>query len=492
MSNRRTWQFLPALAVLLPCLVWISHGYTPPDSYLIDCGSQTNTTVGGRIFLADQSASNFLSTPQNVLAETSNSVPSSEYSQLYQTARIFTGTTKYTFFISRTGRHWIRLYLNPFPYDGFDMSTMKFAVLVQDSVLLNDFSVSSAIMREFSVNVTSGTFVITIMPSTGSFAFLNALEVVSMPDEIIVDEAGTLPPGKFGGLTGQTLETVWRVNMGGPLVSFRNDTLFRTWVPDSPFLINSNLAKNFSNIGAVKYVPGMATQDIAPRSVYGTVAEMNTQGSLNNNINVTWEFTIDVGARHLVRFHLCDIVSKSLNLLYFSVYIDSSVVAPDLDLSRISSNTLAAAYYFDIVTPVSESNKILVKVGPSKRFASNQNAILNGLEIMKLTDGNGAPSSSSSGKSVFLIAGVSGGVFVALVLFVGIGYLLCLRRSQRRTANSELSKSWIPLSTEGGTPSRSMGSKYSNGTVTTASPAHYFGYRFPFIAIQEATKNFGE
>ncbi|MCI84797.1 receptor-like protein kinase HERK 1-like, partial [Trifolium medium] len=35
-----------------------------------------------------------------------------------------------------------------------------------------------------------------------------------------------------------------------------------------------------------------------------------------------------------------------------------------------------------------------------------------------------------------------------------------------------------------------MGSKDSKGTVTSA--ASNFGYRFPFVAVQEATNNFDE
>lgn len=207
--------------ILVLCLARFSCAYDPPDSYLIDCGSGTNTTVGDRVFLADKLSLSFLSTPNNALATTSESVPSSDYSQLYHTARVFTGTTKYTFSISKMGRHWIRLYFNPFDYDGYKMSTANFSITIPNYTLLNSFNTNTTIMKEFSVNVTSTSLVITIVPSGNSIAYLNALEVVSMPDEVADNVPTVLPAATFPDIWRQALETVWRVNMGGSLVTVR-------------------------------------------------------------------------------------------------------------------------------------------------------------------------------------------------------------------------------------------------------------------------------
>lgn len=481
--NRSLELFLWALSIL--CLARSSDGYSPPDNYLIDCGSSTNTTVGNRVFLADSLASKFVSTPQNVLASASNSVSSSDVSQLYQTARVFTGSTKYTFPISQSGRHWIRLYFSPFDYQSYNMSTAIFAVSAQNFGLLSNFSASGSVMKEFSLNVTSSNLVVTINPSDKSFAFLNAIEVVSMPDTLIQD-GYILPAWKFQGLPSQALETIWRLNMGGAKVSAMNDTLWRNWDPDYGFLVQPNLAKNISKIGAVNYVSGGATADTAPASVYGTATEMNSGSDPHSNVNVTWEFDIDVGSRHLIRFHFCDIVSPSLNQLYFSVYLDSSTVYSDLDLSILSINALAVPNFFDIVSGLSVSNKLRVSVGPYTANGAYPNAILNGLEIMKL-NGAAGTSGSSSGKNVSVIVGTTIGALIAALL-AGVLFLWCRRRRQR-LAKQGLSKTWIPFSTNGGT-SHTMGSKYSNGT--TLSVASNLGYRFPFVAVQEATNNFDE
>ncbi|KAJ4838124.1 hypothetical protein Tsubulata_039948, partial [Turnera subulata] len=164
--------------------VCFSSGFTPVDNYLIDCGSSTNTTVGSRVFLPDNSGSKFLSTPKGVPASTTVSVSSSEDSPLYQTARIFDQLSKYSFPIGQAGRHWIRLYFYPFVSGGYDMKKASFGVSTQSRVLLNSFSVSRDLVKEFSVNVTSDTLDLTFIPSTNSFAFINAIEVVSVPDEL--------------------------------------------------------------------------------------------------------------------------------------------------------------------------------------------------------------------------------------------------------------------------------------------------------------------
>ncbi|XP_030967692.1 receptor-like protein kinase HERK 1 [Quercus lobata] len=476
------------------CLSCLSSGFNPVDNYLIDCGSSTNTSVDSRVFIADNLASNLLSTPQDVLAKSNlTSITLFSDSPLYQTARVFTGSSKYTFSIHQSGRHWIRLYFYPFVYKSYNMSVANFAVSTQDHVLLSNFRVTSAaVVKEFSLNVTSNDLVITFTPSANSIAFLNAIEVVSVPDALISDDAHTISPaGDFQGLLSMALETVWRVNMGGPTVTPNNDTLWRTWIPDQRFLVQPNAATNASNIAAVKYVKGGATQDTAPPTVYGTATEMNSANNPNSNFNVSWEFDVDVGFEYLVRFHFCDIVSASLNELYFNVYIDPWIVVRELDLSTYV-NELAAAYYMDYVTVTAVSNKLRISIGPYTIKGTYPNAILNGLEIMKLNNSKGSLSAadavinSSSKKNVGVMVGTIIGAFIALVL---AGILFMLFRKRRRLARQRLSKTWIPISTNGGN-SQSMVSKYSNGT--TLSAISNIGYRIPFAAVQEATNNFDE
>ncbi|KAL5581104.1 hypothetical protein UlMin_013546 [Ulmus minor] len=493
MGCKKLEFFIWVLSIL--CLSCFCCGYNPPDNYLIDCGSPTNTSVGDRIFVSDNSASKFLSTPQDVLASTTlKSITSSDESRLYQTARIFSETSKYTFPIQQQGRHWIRLYFFPFVYQTFNLSSAKFSVSTETHDLFSDFSADKASVKEFCLDVTSNSLVITFIPSGNSSAFINGIEVVSVPDVIISDDAKTVDTMQtYQGLVTDAMETVARVNMGGPTVSFENDTLWRTWVPDQSFLVSKNGAINISKIGSVKYPQDGATPDIAPETVYGTATALDTKKDPRSNFNVTWEFDVHPGFRYFLRFHFCNIVSDAPNTLYFNVYVDSVNVAPDFDLDTLVLNELATAYYMDFVTGSAVSNKIRISIGPSNLPGVYPNAILNGLEIMKLNNTKGslsvadsvASSSSSSSKTkVFVIVGASIGAFVVVVLAL-VFFVMC-RRS--RMAVQGHSKTWIPLSSEGN--SHTMGSKYSNGT--TASIGSNFGYRIPFVAVQEATNSFDE
>ncbi|XP_070043380.1 receptor-like protein kinase HERK 1 [Nicotiana tomentosiformis] len=473
-------------------------GFNPSDNYLIDCGSTKDTNVGNRVFVSDKSASKFLSTSQDILADTpSNSVTKANDSPLYQTARIFTSTSSYKFPISKSGRHWIRLYFYPFEYKTYDLSSASFSVSTQQNVLLGNFSPKNVSFKEFSVNVTTRDLEITFSPLADSIAYINALEIVSVPDSLITDDASTFdPPGVFNDMYAQALETVARVNMGGPAVSFENDTLWRSWVPDKSYLIQPDFAKSLSKIGSVKYTPGGATLDIAPPTVYGTCTKMNVDASGNDaiaNFNVTWAFNVDRGFQYFIRLHLCDIVSTAANQLLFNVYVDSSNAASDFDLSSKVQGRLATAYYMDFVTPPANTNNLSISIGPSSKSAY-PDAFLNGLELLKLNNTQGSfadmasvpPSTSSGSKNnIGVIVGVSVGVTLALLM---VGVLFCMHR-RRKQEQLRLSKTWIPLSIGGGT-SHTMGSKYSNGT--TMSAASNLSYRIPFAAMKEATKNFDE
>lgn len=487
-------RFKPLVWVwFLFCLLSLTNGFDPIDNYLIDCGSNTNTPADNRVFRADNSGSQMLSTDENIIANTTaNSISAITGVRLYQTARIFKGMSSYKFRIQNKGRHWIRLYFYPFVYQEYDMSLASFSVSAQRIVLLSNFQPKKgSVVKEFSLNVYSDELILEFAPSENSFAFVNALEVVSIPAELIPDEAQTFSPtGQYQGLSQQVLETAYRVNMGGLLVSPSNDTLGRTWLSDQDFLVNKNLVKSVSNIPAVTYVTGGPTREIAPDSVYGTASEMNSGGDPNSNFNVTWEFDMDTGFPYLVRLHFCDIVSKALNQLYFNVFVNASIVSQDLDLS-IKNNRLGTPYFVDFVTKSSVSNKLRISVGRSTVKDADPNAILNGLEIMKMNSsltglGPAIPATAPKKKVGLIVGLVLAGVFSIAMLVL---FLLFLMRRRKVSGHDQNSKIWMPFSMIGGN-SHSTGSKLSNRPLE--STASNQGYRFPFAVMQDATNSFDE
>ena len=110
--------------------------------------------------------------------------------------------------------HNRRLLLNltfPSTYEKYNLSAADFTVSTQNHVLFRSLNMQKdPVMKEYSVNVTSDTLVLTFTPSGNSTAFVNAIEVVSVPDDLIVDDGFALDPSvTSSGLVTQALETVW-------------------------------------------------------------------------------------------------------------------------------------------------------------------------------------------------------------------------------------------------------------------------------------------
>ncbi|KAI8572011.1 hypothetical protein RHMOL_Rhmol01G0165700 [Rhododendron molle] len=104
-----------------------------------------------------------------------------------------------------------------------------------------------------------------------------------------------------------------------------------------------------------------------------------------------WEFPVIGGYEYLVRLHFCDIASKSLNLLYFDVYVNGNLAYENLDLSSVTTMALASPFYADFVVNMESSGVLTVTVGPSNMSMSHTiDAILNGVEIMKLNNSMGS------------------------------------------------------------------------------------------------------
>uniref|UniRef100_A0A803MVQ7 Protein kinase domain-containing protein n=1 Tax=Chenopodium quinoa TaxID=63459 RepID=A0A803MVQ7_CHEQI len=400
------------------CLIKCSLEFDPADNYLINCGSSTNASVGDRVFLGDSNVNSsvVLSTTQKIWANTSsNSIPASDSSDLYKTAQIFTGNSNYTFSVSKHGRHWIRLHFFPFASQNFNMSLARFSVSAQNFTLLRNFQPDedTPVVKEYSLNITSDKLNLLITPSSGSFAFLNALELVSVPDELIPHSVRTVDsPGSSENLLQQALQTVFRVNMGNTAVNPQNDTLSRHWVPDGTFLRTHNLVQFLSKAQAINYTG----------------------------------------------------ISKSLGQMMFNVYINSWYANKHLELDKLGS-----PYYLDVAVRDSHTSSLNVSVGTINDGSSYPNAMLNGLEIMKISNSKGfldvdAASLKSSAKvKTGLIVGLAVGV-VFIIMILGLAFFLVRRR--KRT--------------------------YSNANGNKIEGASEYGYRFSFAAIKKATDNFNE
>lgn len=479
--------------------------FTPLDNYLIACGASQNITFQGRIFVPDSvQVSPVLKTGSSSTSTSSNStVPS----PVYQSVRIFPSTASYKFKIEQEGHHWVRLYFHPISKSVQDLTSAPITVVTDDFVLLNNFTFKnyngSFLFKEYAVNVTSSTLSLTFIPSNGSVSFVNAIEVVSIPDIVIPDQALALnPPSPFSGISELTLETVYRLNMGGPLLTAQNDTLGRIWENDVKYIhVNSSAVNASVNPSIIKY-PVTLTDEIAPNWVYATAETMGEANVANVNFNITWVFDVDPDFRYFVRAHFCDIVSKSLNSLVFNLYVNSDIALGSLDLSTLTGD-LGVPYYKDFVTNTSSgSSTMTVSVGPDM-MADSTNAIMNGLEIMKMSneakslDGllsvrSLLPDSQSSKNQTVIIIGCAAGGLLVLLAILGICYCCLL---SKRSKTSHQGYPWLPLPLYGNSQTMTKMSTTSqkSGTASCISlTSTNMGRFFTIQEILDATNKFDE
>ncbi|KAI4351660.1 hypothetical protein L6164_005996 [Bauhinia variegata] len=482
------------LAVILVLFIPRSVSFTPMDNYLLNCGSQSNVSLFNRLFMGDSTKPglDFLSADKSIELTSQNPPPNS--SALYHTARVFTSKSSYRFSMKKNGTHFIRFHFSPFSARGFNLKSAKFSVLVNGISLPSNFQLSNdTVLKEYILKIDSNVLDIVFKPVGDSgFGFVNAMEIFTAPVDFILDYGARLvtPNGveEYRNLSSQVLETIYRINVGGIKLTPFNDTLWRTWIPDEDYLVFKAAAKRAVSTHTPNYQKGGASPEIAPDNVYMTAQEMNRQSnSLYSRFNITWNFPVAAhDARYLVRLHFCDIVSTALNLLYFDVYINGCSAYKDLDLSSLTIHMLASPVYVDFVVDSGNSGVIQISVGPSDLSSSMRiNAILNGAEIMKMTNVMNSHGMARKKKLWVLVGSIVGGVVVLLAIVALLLALKCRKKKPKQRMAESVG--WTPLRVFGA----STHSRMSEGTAY-ASPGSngYFGLKRPFADIQLATNNF--
>lgn len=480
--------------------------FTPRDNFLISCGATIAPNLtDGRVFKTDSQANYLLSAKDAIRV----SLPSSPNvpSPLYLSARIFHEDATYKFPLAQAGWHWIRLHFFPLENPDFVLSRASFTVATDDFVLLHSFNMDNSskwVFKEFLVNATTNQLSLHFQPLSNSAAFINGIEVISAPDILISDVASNLfPVGPTNGLSLSAYQTVYRLNVGGPIITSTNDTLGRQWDEDESYIHTKSAAdteKVKPNI--IKYPDGTSPL-IAPNWVYATAATMADSKVGSPNFNVTWELEVDPSFNYLVRLHFADIISKSLNDLYFNVYINGYMAISGLDLSTITGG-LDMAYYKDFVLNYTiVSSQITVQIGPMNEDTGTVNALLNGLEILKMNnsvgsldgefgiDGKKADDKTTTGHVV-----AYAGIGFACAALLGLGSVMYKnqKRSPEWERRSSFSSWLLPINMSHSTFTNS---KTSSGFSSRMSGHNFsstlgLGRYFTFAEIQTATKNFDQ
>ncbi|KAK1286570.1 Receptor-like protein kinase FERONIA [Acorus calamus] len=492
--------------------------YVPSDNILVNCGSSDNFTADGRTWVGDTNSNYAVGTDKTITAIPASQDPSVP-TVPYMTARIFQTQFTYSFTVS-PGRKFIRLYFYPSNYTNpnFVDSDSFFSVSAGPFTLLSNFSAlftgRSSVIREFSMNVSSNALKLTFAPAPtpkNAFAFVNGIEIVSMPDffhlslneldqPIIVGMTSTFVVDQY-----TTLQTVPRLNVGGNMVNPPDDSgpLYRTWENDEQYIDAAASGVTYSkdpNV-TIKY-PASIPSYIAPAQVYGTARSMGPNSSLNLKFNLTWIINIDAGFNYLVRLHFCEIAApvSQINMRVFDIFINNQTADTGFDvIAQTNRMGLGVPVYKDYVVLVpdsTESQFLWIALHPNTDSKpTGYDAEMNGLEVFKVNDSTGslagpnppmfmqkpanptpgAPNNGSnrSHKSSAAIAdGIIGGA-LALVLVLLVVWVV-LKKS---AGSSDCPSWWFP---------------FSPYTTSMSSLPSKHCRHFSFAEIRDATNNFDE
>ncbi|XP_059458616.1 probable receptor-like protein kinase At5g24010 [Corylus avellana] len=494
---------IPLFALLLflihfSSLQFLSLAYTPPTKYFINCGSASNVNANLRNFVGDSNSSDLISASVSRSGKGSTVKDSNESSgasplALYQTARIFRHNSLYEFNIEDYGTYFVRFHFFAFSSltTQTDLSTALFDVWTYGFNFTPKSYSNSAIIEEFLLTINPGKFKVYFVPRGSSFAFINAIEVFLAPPDLISDEAplihvspAALINNNYTGVLSKSLQSIYRINVGGTELTPDDDKLWRTWVPDDGYINNPGAARN----STLDYRPNYRenNQNIneftAPNQVYKTAKEMNINSSAQstqfNPFNITWSFIVSKSASHLVRVHFCDIISPSMATLKFNLYIYGNFGL------KIDSYYVAVPFYFDFVVDSDESGLMNISIGPRNDSDKPKTAYLNGLEIKEILNNSGPVPIVIAPKNnhVFLVVGSVIGGLVLICILVVVLFLVF----KSRKPNSGVNSNWSPVVLVFG-----GGSSHSRGTRNGSLESNLnLGLKMPFAEIQFVTNNF--
>ncbi|XVF43267.1 hypothetical protein PTKIN_Ptkin02bG0026500 [Pterospermum kingtungense] len=491
--NTSPWQSLVSLlhlSLLLSswnsCLCSNNTSSSYWDKVILDCGYAGNSSFNGKTWVGDETlfpTDNYKGTTIGcVIPNATGEAPENPYS----TARFFASSFTYSFPMS-PGLKFIRLHFYPVSYTVKNrISKAKFSVTSDNYTLLKVFNPSVMatslkspyFTKDYFVNLKQPLLNITFAPSLdGSFGFVNGIEVYSMSLKLS-DYGGTSINGTSIG-DEPAIEMLYRTNVGDtdsqyePFWIGPNDQLYihgsRNGTPIPAYYDHIDYRKSSWTLSEYR----------APGDLYSTARTIGGSDDMNMGYNLTWTFPVDSGFNYIVRLHFCEIQLNvtEVNQRVFKVYINNRTVENSLDIVAFAGGPLVAVHK-DYIVAVSEAkeegNRLWLALQPNTDSKPKLNdVILNGIEIMKLSDSSNSLAvhvEEHKGDNTFpskTFLGMVLGMVVGICLLSLIVYLV---------------RRWVlKLHHENIDQTRSQSVKYSDRCR-----------KFPLDEIRAATNNFSE
>lgn len=493
-------------------------------SFVVNCGANSSVNVDGRRWIGDTAPGNNVTISAPIGVEASSSVFDGDrvYEPLYRTARIFSGGLNYTFQVPN-GNYFLRLHFYPVIVEGYNVNESYFSVEANGLKLVSEFNVPgeigeknlnlvgsvanssySYVLKEYFLNVESGSVVVSFIPRKGSFGFVNAIEIVQEGSKVF---GGSV--SRVGGNSGSTtldlgkrgMETMYRLNVGGSLIKPSQDShLWRTWETDSGYMINADAGSWIRNSSNITYSNPNDTA-VAPLSVYETAKTLTNAGVMEKRFNMSWKLAVDPDFEYLVRLHFCELTYDNANQRVFRIFVDNKTAAENFDV-YVRAGGMNKAYHEDYLDSISsKTNTIWIQLGPDPTTGSaGTDALLNGLEVFKLSrEGNLAYVESydnvkekKSSRGLLLWVGIGAGI--ASIAILAATWVLVRWFCKKKREDNDAKKGppgWRPLFLHGYSTANAKGSTNvqnpngQNGTIRS-------GKRFTLAEIKSATNNFDE
>ncbi|GFP95951.1 probable receptor-like protein kinase at1g30570 [Phtheirospermum japonicum] len=480
-------------------------------SFLINCGSNSTLNVEGRRWIGDTSPGNnvSLSSPGiDAFSDLFTGDPA--YEPLYRTARIFTDRLNYTFRVPN-GDYFLRLHFSPLSFERFNANDSYFSVEANGLSLVSEFnvpgeisetnlhsgpnsSIRHSILKEYFFTVETSSIVVNFVPERASFGFVNAIEIISEENKLFVDSVSRV--GSNGGnsplnLVKRGVETMYRLNVGGSSIKPSWASLWRKWDPDTSYMINSDAGSEIRNRSNITYANPNDT-NIAPLSVYESARTLTNTGVLENRFNMSWKLQIDPDFDYLVRLHFCELLYERPGERVFRIYVDNKTAADNYDI-YLRAGGMNKARHEDYVDFISaKSNALWIQIGPDTTTGSVGDALLNGLEVFKLSrNGNLAYIQTYSdvkprkaSKSLILWVGIGAGI-ASIVILAGVCTVIIWFCKKRRDDTKKSPPGWRPLFLVN---SMVNAKPNPNGQLNAVRS----GRRFTLTEIKSATNSFDE
>ncbi|GMN64017.1 hypothetical protein TIFTF001_033091 [Ficus carica] len=502
--------------------------YIPEDNITIDCGSsvvKNMASISQRSWNGDTKYFTLDGRNNDSVTLVADEPSMEEETVPYSTARLSHSVFTYAIPVTTPGPKFIRLYFYSSSYGNFDPSKAFFSVKLGKYTLLSNFSVSltagaldqKGIEKEYCVTVEQSSLNITFTPSSSipdAFAFINGIEVVSMPSSLYY-------PGSVGRqalLVGQlrhmytvedttALETMYRINIGGNAIPATDDTgMYRQWEMEDEYLTVPGLSVLPVSFDKLTFKDNI-TSYAAPAVVYTTARSTGNDKNITllRSYNLTWEFPVDSGFSYMLRLHFCEIIPEFSRVgdRVFLIYIGTNLAESKFDVVWQCGGQYVPCFKDYVVLNLGEIGEkkvnLSVALQVKPEMSAFVDAILNGVEIFKMNDttGNLAAPNPDPIRTTILppttqrsndksnrtsIVGVVSGVVCGIIILSVLGFYILRRgRKVKGLRSNDKSTWWGPFCF--------CTTKSSKIRCSSSLPSDLCRY-FSLAEIKAATNNF--